>query len=313
MDYSSDPTETDEEDVEPKQPEASSMIAVGYGRCSTREQANSGLGLEAQRSKVQAFCDMHGMTLSEWLEDAAESSERPLEKRPQGDRLLNMIEERKIDAVIASRLDRLARRQVEALQLAELCRKKRIKLIVLDAGGHLIDFGSQLGRVILTVLGCFAELERDAIRQRTKEALRARRRQKRMPAGHARFGERVMCPKCGVNFKPLPQDRDQCMNCRSALRLEYHPFELATLGIIWELRSNGIPWDQIVGKLYNLGRPSKTKSIWASRVVRRQFARLKANPRLLEAALKALAQERGYDGESPPDPNESYLKGKRPR
>ena len=40
--------------------------AIGYVRVSSEEQAESGLGLEAQRQRIVAFCDMKGLRCHGW-------------------------------------------------------------------------------------------------------------------------------------------------------------------------------------------------------------------------------------------------------
>jgi hypothetical protein len=44
-------------------------IALGYVRVSTDEQAERGLGLEAQRQRVRAYCEMKGLHLTTIFED----------------------------------------------------------------------------------------------------------------------------------------------------------------------------------------------------------------------------------------------------
>ena len=36
------------------------MKAIGYIRCSTQEQADSGLGLDAQAGRIRAYCNLKG-------------------------------------------------------------------------------------------------------------------------------------------------------------------------------------------------------------------------------------------------------------
>ena len=49
-------------------------IALGYVRVSTDEQADRGLGLEAQRQRVRAYCEMKGLHLAEVCEDPGVSA-----------------------------------------------------------------------------------------------------------------------------------------------------------------------------------------------------------------------------------------------
>ena len=48
----------------------SPMKAIGYTRCSTNEQADSGLGLEAQAERIRAYCTMRGLELPDLITDA---------------------------------------------------------------------------------------------------------------------------------------------------------------------------------------------------------------------------------------------------
>lgn len=63
-------------------------IAFGYVRVSTEEQADSGLGLEAQRQRLRAYCEMKGLHLANVFEDPGLSGGKPLGNRPAGSRLL---------------------------------------------------------------------------------------------------------------------------------------------------------------------------------------------------------------------------------
>src|SRR5260370_19305455 len=62
--------------------------ALGYVRVSSDEQADSGLGLEAQRQRVRAYCEMQGIELAAVYEDPGVSGGKPLGTRPAGNRLL---------------------------------------------------------------------------------------------------------------------------------------------------------------------------------------------------------------------------------
>jgi DNA invertase Pin-like site-specific DNA recombinase len=56
--------------------------AISYIRVSSDEQADSGLGLEAQRQRIAAYCDMKGLRLVEVFEDPGISGGKPLATRP---------------------------------------------------------------------------------------------------------------------------------------------------------------------------------------------------------------------------------------
>src|SRR5262249_50036231 len=56
--------------------------AISYIRVSSEEQADSGLGLEAQRQRIASYCAMKGLHLAEEFEDPGVSAGKPLASRP---------------------------------------------------------------------------------------------------------------------------------------------------------------------------------------------------------------------------------------
>ena len=67
------------------------MKAIGYVRCSTQEQSDSGLGLQAQRTRIRAYATLKGLRLVDIIEDAAVSGGKPLASRDGGRRLLDLL------------------------------------------------------------------------------------------------------------------------------------------------------------------------------------------------------------------------------
>jgi DNA invertase Pin-like site-specific DNA recombinase len=57
--------------------------AISYIRVSSEEQADSGLGLEAQRQRIAAHCAMKGLRLAEVFKDPAISAGKPWRAGPR--------------------------------------------------------------------------------------------------------------------------------------------------------------------------------------------------------------------------------------
>ena len=74
--------------------------AISYIRVSSEEQADSGLGLEAQRQRIAAYCTMKGLLLAETFEDPGISAGKPLASRPAGSRLLAAAKKSKAVVVV---------------------------------------------------------------------------------------------------------------------------------------------------------------------------------------------------------------------
>ena len=147
------------------------MKAIGYMRCSTHEQADSGLGLEVQAERIRAYCTMRNLKLVAVITDAGVSGGKPLASREGGQRLLTMIRQRKADAVVMLKLDRMFRNAGDCLTTVETWEKAGVALHVVDMGGNAIDTTSAAGRFMLVVLAGAAEMERNLTRERTRSAM----------------------------------------------------------------------------------------------------------------------------------------------
>ena len=151
------------------------MNAIGYVRCSTQEQSDSGLGLEAQRTRIRAYCALKSLRLVDIIEDAAVSGGKPLGSRDGGRRLLDLLHQRRADSVVMLKLDRGFRNAGDCLTTVEQWERKGIALHVADLGGNAIDTTSAAGRFMLVVLAGAAEMERNLTRERTRAAMAVKR------------------------------------------------------------------------------------------------------------------------------------------
>lgn len=140
------------------------MIA-GYVRCSTTEQALSGLGLAAQREAITAYASFHWPSIAPAIAEEHRTG-TSLAKRPVLNQLIASLCAG--DHLIVLRLDRLARNTLELLGLFH----------ALDGRGaavhsvrEAIDTTSPSGRLFITVLGAMAQFESDLIAQRTRDAI----------------------------------------------------------------------------------------------------------------------------------------------
>jgi len=149
------------------------MKAVGYIRVSTTEQADSGLGLHAQRAAIEGEVQRRGWTLTSIEEDAGVSG-KSLAGRTGLETALAMVESKAADALIVAKLDRLSRSLLDFASLMQQSQKKGWSLIAMDLG---VDTGSPAGEFMASVLASAAQWERRIIGQRTKDALAVKRSQ----------------------------------------------------------------------------------------------------------------------------------------
>ena len=146
------------------------MIAVGYVRVSTERQADKGVSLEAQQAKIRAMATVQGVTLTEVIVDGGESAKSL--KRPGLQRLLAMVEAGKVQAVIVAKLDRMTRSVKDLCGLLELFEKRKVALVSV---AESLDTGSAAGRLVITIMGAVSQWEREAIGERTRDALQHKR------------------------------------------------------------------------------------------------------------------------------------------
>ena len=104
---------------QPAQRQQKAYRAASYLRVSTDEQKDSGLGIDAQRSRVQGMAAAKDWTEPTEYADEGISGTKDASKRPGLQRLLQDAHDGKIDAVIILSLDRLGRKTRLVLDLVE--------------------------------------------------------------------------------------------------------------------------------------------------------------------------------------------------
>jgi DNA invertase Pin-like site-specific DNA recombinase len=139
---------------------------IGYVRVSTDQQGESGVGLEAQRSELEREAQRRGWRLGTIYTDIA--SGKSLNGRHELRAALAALSGGEADALLVTKLDRLSRSLLDFAGLVDRARRERWALVVL-AGDF--DMSTPTGKAMANMLAVFAELERDMISQRTREAL----------------------------------------------------------------------------------------------------------------------------------------------
>ncbi len=146
-------------------------IVVGYARCSTEEQSDSGLGMPAQRTAIQAECTHRGWKLLAIHEDAGASG-KSVAKRPGLAAALEEAESGRAAAIVVAKLDRLSRSLADFANLMARAQSAGWNLIALDLG---VDLATAAGEFMANVMASAAQWESRIIGQRTKDALAEKR------------------------------------------------------------------------------------------------------------------------------------------
>ncbi len=135
-------------------------MVYGYIRVSTDKQTT-----ENQKFEIKRFCEKQDLVIDCWIEETI-SSTKELNKRKLG-RLLKRIQ--KDDLIIASELSRLGRNLLQIMSILHHCMDIGAKIWTIKDNYRL---GSDItSKVLAFAFGLSAEIERNLISQRTKEAL----------------------------------------------------------------------------------------------------------------------------------------------
>ena len=136
----------------------------GYIRVSTDKQT-----VENQRFEINRFCERQNIVIGQWIEETISGTKDP-EKRKLG-KVLSKLQ--KDDILICSELSRLGRSLLMIMDILNQCLKREVQVWTIKDNYRLgMDISS---KVLAFAFGLSAEIERNLISQRTKEALARRR------------------------------------------------------------------------------------------------------------------------------------------
>jgi site-specific DNA recombinase len=211
------------------------MKAIGYVRVSTEKQADFGVSLEAQAEKVRAMAIVQGAELIDVIVDAGESA-KSLD-RPGMTRLMALVDARQVDTVIIAKLDRLTRSVKDLAELLERFSRRGVSLVSV---AESLDTGTAGGRLVLNIMTAVSQWEREAIGERTRDAMSHKRAN----------GERVGTVPFGYQL------------AADGLHLEMNAAEQSILSRVKELRAAGSTTRKIAEELNRLGFTTRRGTAW---------------------------------------------------
>ena len=224
------------------------MKIVAYIRVSTEEQARDGISLPAQRAKVEGYAGLYDLELIEVIDDAGESAKTL--NRPGLQRALALLKSGAADGLLICKLDRLTRSVSDWQTLIDGYFSDRRGKHLMSVGDN-IDTRTAAGRLVLNVLLSVAQWEREAIAERTRDALQHK----------IRSGER--CGKVRFGYDLADDGKTLLPN----------PAEQEAIGIMRELRAAGETLQSIADELTTRGIASKEGRQWTPTTISRLITR----------------------------------------
>ena len=167
-----------------------------YTRVSTTMQID-GYSLDAQKTKMKAFCDYNEYEIASEYEDAGKSG-KSIEGRIAFNQMMDDIKSEKdeVSYVLVFKLSRFGRNAADVLATLQVMQDFGVNLICVEDG---IDSSKDAGKLMISVLSAVAEIERENIRVQTMEGRMQKAREGKWNGGFAPYGYALIDGKLVVN------------------------------------------------------------------------------------------------------------------
>ncbi|MBR3898110.1 MAG: recombinase family protein, partial [Bacilli bacterium] len=137
-----------------------------YVRVSTDDQRDNGYSIDSQLRMIKEYCEKNEYDIIDVYNDAGHSGKDLM--RPEMQRLLKDIKSKKIDKLIAIKVDRLTRNNYDGFWLLNYCDEHDVKIeLILEP----YDVSTANGEMIFGMNLVFGQRERKEIGARTKRAM----------------------------------------------------------------------------------------------------------------------------------------------
>lgn len=141
------------------QKEAKQLRAAIYIRVSTSWQAEEGYSLETQEHLLRDYCRSRKIQVVEVYADEGISA-KDVKHRPEMQRLLQDVTERKFDLVVVWKLTRFTRSLNDLVNTCELLNQYGVDLV---SYSESFDCSTPSGKMVRNILGTIAQFEREVI------------------------------------------------------------------------------------------------------------------------------------------------------
>jgi site-specific DNA recombinase len=227
------------------------MRAIGYARVSTLEQSTDGVSLSAQEAKIRSYAALYDIELVDVIIDGGQSA-KTLD-RPGLHQALAVLKAKRADGLLIAKLDRLTRSVADLATLLDGYFSARAGCQLWSVADS-IDTRTAAGRMVLNILMSVSQWEREAIGERTRDALQHKRAQGER-VGKIPFGFDLADD--GINLIPNAQEQEGIEHLKR-----------------WKLDQPHASLHQLARRLDAMGVPTKSGQPWARSTVRALLQRL---------------------------------------
>lgn len=165
-----------------------------YVRVSTDEQST-----DMQKEELLKLLSRRNVVPLVYEDSASGTSTK---NRPQFHKLMSDIKDNKIDKVYVYKLDRFARSMCDFSNAIEILKSTNTEFISLKDN---LDFSTPAGRLLVNMLGVFAQFEAEVIKQRCMDGIKSAKKR------GVKFGK----PKSDIPMDKIKQLRDRNFTFRA--------------------------------------------------------------------------------------------------
>lgn len=138
-----------------------------YIRCSSEEQKKEGLSLDAQKKKLEEYCEFKKWKIFKIYKDEGISA-GSIKKRDEFKNMLNDAKNEKFSTILMTRFDRAFRNVKEALVTLDELKKINVDFVSITED---VDTTTAMGKFFFVIISAFAELERSMTTERNKSIM----------------------------------------------------------------------------------------------------------------------------------------------
>lgn len=215
---------------------------LAYSRVSTEGQAIQGVSIKNQQQLLRNYAEQNGY--DNVIEIADEGYSGKNTNRPGFTKMMELVKQKKIDAVVVYSLSRFARNTVDTLKTIELFNKNDVTFISLS---EKIESNTPSGKFFLGVISALQECELNQISERTRSALQYKKSKGEL-VGQVPYG----------------------YDCLDGKHLTENKQEQNNLRLIKQLRDRKVSYSGIVNHLTKIGAKNKKGEVkwYQSQIIR---------------------------------------------
>lgn len=215
------------------------ILAAIYVRVSTTEQAEEGYSADEQIHVLREYCELNDYTVYDEYIDRGISGKN-ISGRPAVQRLLQDAEQKQFDVVLVWKMNRLARKMVDLMNIVELLNSKNIAF---RSYTEKYETESPTGKLQFQMMAAIAEYERNNIAENVKMGMLARAKEGRWNGGQV----------LGYDVVALPSENKK----RKDTHLVVNEKEANVIRVIFQMYTSGHGYKSIANCINKKGYRTK--------------------------------------------------------